>query len=114
MHEAWFCSVNPLKHGSASRESQRRFWTTWTWPKTIGSGDIGPDTEVPLAITGIVPCKVCDEGGPIRAGDLLVAASIPGHAKKAPASPKAGTLVGKALGKLTGKQGKIEVLITMR
>ena len=31
-----------------SFESQRRFWTTWTWPKTIGSGDIGPDTEVPL------------------------------------------------------------------
>lgn len=27
--------------------SQRRFWMTWTWPKTIESSDINEDTEVP-------------------------------------------------------------------
>mmetsp|Transcript_7582 Transcript_7582/g.16395 ORF Transcript_7582/g.16395 Transcript_7582/m.16395 type:complete len:871 (-) Transcript_7582:200-2812(-) len=30
-----------------SFESQRRFWMTWTWPKKIGSCDIGNETEVP-------------------------------------------------------------------
>ncbi len=70
--------------------------------------------EIPLAITGIVPCKVCDEGGAIQAGDLLVAASIPGYAKKAPASPKPGTLVAKALEPMKDASGRIEALITMR
>ena len=27
--------------------SQRRFWSTWTWPKKIGSSDIDDNTEVP-------------------------------------------------------------------
>ena len=27
--------------------SQRRFWSTWTWPKRIGSSDIDDSTEVP-------------------------------------------------------------------
>lgn len=34
--------------------------------------------EIPLAIVGIVPCKVSAENGAIRAGDLLVASSTPG------------------------------------
>jgi hypothetical protein len=71
-------------------------------------------TEVPMAITGIVPCKVCDEGGPVKTGDLLVSASIAGYAKKASASPAAGTILGKALEPLTGARGKVEVLITLR
>jgi hypothetical protein len=83
-------------------------------PGPVAGGEASSKTEVPLAITGIVPCKVCDEGGKIRAGDLLVAASIPGHAKRAPRDVRPGTLVGKALGRLKGKKGKIEVLITMR
>ena len=29
--------------------------------------------EIPLAVVGIVPCKVTAENGPIQAGDLLVA-----------------------------------------
>jgi len=28
--------------------SQRRFWMTWTWPKTIESSSINEDTEVPV------------------------------------------------------------------
>ena len=71
-------------------------------------------TEVHLGIVGIVPTKVCDEGGAIRAGDLLVTASIPGHARKAPANPAPGTILGKALAPHGKGQGKIEVLLISR
>ena len=70
--------------------------------------------EIPLAITGIVPCKVCDEGGAIRAGDLLVSSSVPGHAMKAPANPAAGTVIGKALGALGSGRGVVEILVSAR
>jgi len=36
--------------------------------------------EIPLAIVGIVPCKVVAENGPIVPGDLLVMSSTPGYA----------------------------------
>ena len=70
--------------------------------------------EVKLGIVGIVPTKVCDEGGAIRAGDLLVSASLPGHAKKAPPNPAVGTVLGKALDALDQGTGKIEVLLMAR
>jgi hypothetical protein len=72
------------------------------------------DTEIPMAIVGIVPCKVCDENGAIEAGDLLVSSSTPGHAMKAPDNPAPGTVVGKALAKLVKGSGKIEVLLIGR
>jgi hypothetical protein len=72
------------------------------------------ETEVPMAIVGIVPCKVCDENGAVAAGDLLVTSSTPGYAMKAPENPVAGTVVGKALGNLAGKSGKVEVLLIGR
>lgn len=34
--------------------------------------------EVPVAVVGIVPCKVSTENGPIRPGDLLVTSNVPG------------------------------------
>lgn len=83
-------------------------------PGDVATGGAWEKTEVPMAITGIVPCKVCDEGGAVRAGDLLVSATLPGYAKKAPAAPKPGTILAKALEPLDGTRGKIEVLITMR
>jgi hypothetical protein len=70
--------------------------------------------EVPLGIVGIVPTKVCDEGGPVHRGDLLVTSSVPGHAMRAPASPKVGTVLGKALGELTSGRGVVEVLLVAR
>ncbi|MCK6478668.1 MAG: hypothetical protein L6R43_00545 [Planctomycetes bacterium] len=73
-----------------------------------------PEDEVPLAVVGIVPTKVCDEGGPIAIGDLLVTASMPGHAKKAGEKPMAGTVLGKALGALDKGDGVIEVLLMAR
>jgi len=83
----------------------------------LRNGDVAsgvPAEEVPLAVVGIVPSKVCDEGGPIAIGDLLVTSSVPGHAKKAPANPKPGTLLGKALGGLNAGKGMIEVLLMAR
>lgn len=70
--------------------------------------------EVPLGVVGIVPTKVCDEGGAIRSGDLLVAASVAGHAKKAGADPKPGTVIGKALAPFAKGRGKIEVFLVSR
>jgi hypothetical protein len=83
-------------------------------PRAVAGAGAPPADEAPLALVGIVPCKVCDEGGAVRAGDLLVSASVPGHAKKAPSNAKPGTIVGKALEPLEGTAGKIEVLLTLR
>jgi len=83
-------------------------------PRGAAGGDAAPADEIPLAITGIVPVKTCDEGGAIEPGDLLVAASIPGYAKKAPAAVKPGTILAKALEPMKAQRGKIEALITMR
>jgi hypothetical protein len=69
--------------------------------------------EIPLAVVGIVPCRVSAENGAIRAGDLLVTASTPGHAMRDDA-PKPGTILGKALGELNAGTGTIEVLVTLQ
>jgi len=71
--------------------------------------------EIPMAIVGIVPCKVSGENGPISRGDLLVTSSTPGYAMRATDVAKfSGALVGKALQSLSGGKGKIEVLVTLR
>jgi len=83
----------------------------------LRNGDVTegiPAEEVPLAVVGIVPCKVCDEGGPIAIGDLLVTSSKPGHARKAPANARQGTLLGKALGALDRGNGTVEILLMAR
>ena len=80
----------------------------------VAGGGPAMADEVPLGVVGIVPTKVCDEGGAIRAGDLLVTASRPGHAKKASANPAPGTVLGKALGSLRGAEGRVEVLLMAR
>jgi len=84
-------------------------------PRPCAGDDAGVrEGEAPLAVAGIVPVKVCDEGGPVRRGDLLVTASIPGHARRAPRRPEAGTVLGKALGNLDSGRGVVEVLLTLR
>jgi hypothetical protein len=67
-----------------------------------------------LALAGRVPVKVTDEGGAIRAGDLLVASSTPGHAMRAPEGPRPGTVIGKSLGSLDRGKGTVEVLVMLR
>jgi hypothetical protein len=69
--------------------------------------------EVPLAVVGIVPAKVSTENGAIRPGDLLVTASLPGHAMRAEDPPN-GTIVGKALEPLASGSGKIRILVTLQ
>ena len=68
-----------------------------------------------LALVGKVPTKVCNEGGAIKRGDLLVSASVAGYAKKAGANPKPGTIIGKALENFSSnKKGTILVLVNLQ
>jgi hypothetical protein len=74
-----------------------------------------PNNEVPLAVVGIVPCKVTTENGPIATGDLLVASSTPGHAMRGTdRSRMLGAVVGKALEPLQKGAGVIQVLVTLQ
>ena len=74
-----------------------------------------PNNEVPLAVIGIVPCKVTVENGPIAAGDLLVTSSVPGHAMKGTDRARMlGAVVGKALEPLREGTGLIQVLVTLQ
>lgn len=71
--------------------------------------------EVPLAVVGIVPCKVTAENGPIMPGDLLVASSTRGHAMKGTDRTRMlGAVVGKALEPLREGTGEIQVLVTLQ
>lgn len=71
--------------------------------------------EVPLAIVGIVPCKVSTENGSIQRGDLLVASSTPGYAMKGTdRSRMLGAVIGKALESQREGRGVIEVLVTLQ
>ena len=88
--------------------------------KIDAMAQLATDGKVPLAIAGVVPVKVSAENGPIQPGDLLTAASLPGHAMKA--SPvdldgveiyRPGTMIGKALEPLDEGTGVISVLITL-
>ncbi len=69
--------------------------------------------EVPMAVVGIVPCKVSAENGPIQAGDLLVTSSTPGHAMR-DGDPRNGTVLGKALEPFANGTGLIRVLVTLQ
>jgi hypothetical protein len=62
-----------------------------TKPGVIGSSHRSEDpklaAEIPMAIVGIVPCKVSAENGPISRGDLLVTSSTPGYAMRGTDKP---------------------------
>ncbi|MBN2407727.1 MAG: hypothetical protein JXJ19_08520 [Elusimicrobia bacterium] len=66
-----------------------------------------------LALAGRVPVKVCDENGSIGRGDLLTTSSRPGFAMKADEN-KPGAIVGKAMEKLKGSEGRIIAIITLQ
>jgi len=90
-----------------------------TKPGMLGStrkvDDAPAKDEVPLAVVGIVPCKVSAENGAIRPGDLLVTSSLPGHAMKGTNRKlMLGAVVGKALGSLEDGTGVISVLVTLQ
>jgi hypothetical protein len=71
--------------------------------------------EIPLAVVGIVPCKVTNENGNVNAGDLLVSSSTAGYAMKGTDRTKmTGAVVGKALQSMHAKSGVIEVLVSLQ
>ncbi|MFH1092871.1 MAG: hypothetical protein V1739_01795 [Candidatus Omnitrophota bacterium] len=68
--------------------------------------------KVPLALAGVVKCKVSAENGSIKKGDLLVTSSLPGHAMKAmPSEVRSGMIIGKAMEPLKENTGKILILV---
>lgn len=70
--------------------------------------------EIPVAVIGLVPCKVTAINGAIRRGDLLVSSSVPGRAMKATdRGLMHGAVVGKATQELAEGDGIIEVLVTL-
>jgi cytoskeletal protein CcmA (bactofilin family) len=71
--------------------------------------------EVPLAVVGVVPCKVSAENGPIAIGDLLVTASLPGYAMKgSDRSRMMGSVIGKALQSLASGTGVVQILVSLQ
>lgn len=81
-------------------------------PRTDDSRSVTENSAL-LALIGIVPVKVNDEGGPIKAGDLLVTSSTLGCATRwNPVNNPTCTFVGKALEAMTKEKGVILVLLT--
>jgi hypothetical protein len=65
-----------------------------------------------LALSGIVPVKVTNEGGPIRPGDLLVSSSTPGCAMRWENTQfPSCSFIGKALGGFDGEYGTVLILL---
>jgi hypothetical protein len=69
-----------------------------------------------MGVIGVIPTKVCMEGGAIKRGDLIVTSSIPGVAMKAdPDKVKVGQVIGKALQDYNGTGiQKINVLVSIK
>lgn len=72
--------------------------------------------KVPMGVVGVIPTKVCLEGGAIKRGDLLVTSSIRGVAMKADLRKvKPGQVIGKALENYSGKEvAKIKVFVNVK
>ena len=71
---------------------------------------------VPMGVIGVIPTKVCLEGGNIKRGDLIVTSSIPGVAMKAdPDKVRVGQVLGKALQDYNASGvGKINILVSVK
>jgi len=84
-----------------------------TEPGVVLGSDLVASERAVLALSGIVPVKVSNEGGPIEVGDLLVTSSTPGHAMRWSGSAHCPcSLVGKAMEAMTDESGMILVLLT--
>lgn len=111
--------VHPLHYRlSSGAQSPLVAGVVTTRPGVLMNAGTQDATGLPaLALAGRVPVKVTLEGGPIQAGDLLVSASIPGHAARAPAQLVPGTVIGKAMqghGQGQADTGVIEMLVMLR
>ena len=80
----------------------------------LGVDKAGEDA-VPIALTGRVWVKCDASAAPIRPGDLLTTAAIPGHAMAATdASRAAGAIIGKAMTSLDVGTGMVLVLVSLQ
>lgn len=72
--------------------------------------------KVPMGVIGVIPAKVCLEGGSINRGDLLVTSSKSGVAMKGdPKKVQIGQVLGKALQDYNQEGiGKIKVLVSIK
>ncbi|MFC7346464.1 beta strand repeat-containing protein [Chryseobacterium zhengzhouense] len=72
--------------------------------------------KVPMGVIGVIPTKVCLEGGKIERGDLIVTSSQSGVAMKANLKKvKIGQVIGKALQDYDQNGiGKIKVLVNIK
>ncbi|MFY1048229.1 beta strand repeat-containing protein [Chryseobacterium sp. GP-SGM7] len=72
--------------------------------------------KVPMGVIGVIPTKVCLEGGTIKRGDLLVTSSKAGVAMKADMKKvQIGQVLGKALQDYNQNEiGKIKVLVNIK
>jgi hypothetical protein len=77
-----------------------------TNPSYIMNGGLEAEHVATVALTGRVPCMVI---GPVRKGDLMVAAGL-GRARTE-ADPKVGSVIGKALEDFDAAEGTIEVVV---
>lgn len=71
---------------------------------------------VAMGVIGVIPTKVCTEGGAIKRGDLIVTSSIAGVAMKADARKvQVGQAIGKALQDFNGTGvAKINILVSVK
>ncbi len=72
--------------------------------------------KIPMGVVGVIPTKVCIEGGEIKRGDFLVSSSTSGVAMKADIDKiKPGQVIGKALENYADYYtGKIKVLVNVK
>ncbi len=103
--------IDPLGRGRTALSAVAR--STLVAGVCAVSGGAAAFGEVPLAVVGIVRCKVSAENGAITAGDLLVTSDTPGHAMRE-VNPAVGTVLGKALEPLAIGTGMIRVLVTLQ
>jgi hypothetical protein len=87
-----------------------------TQPGFVGGQPVEGELSdhAPLALVGVAPVKASAENGPIHPGNMLVAASTPGHAMRAGTNPPTGTVIGKALEPLRAGTGLIRMLVTLQ
>ena len=83
---------------------------------TEKKGDSNLESMVPMGVIGVIPTKVCLEGGAIQRGDFIVTSSISGVAMKGdPDKVKVGQVIGKALEDYDGSGiGKINILVSIK
>lgn len=79
-----------------------------TNPAFLMNSSINSNLELPVALTGRVPCQVV---GPVRKGDLIVSSSIPGVAQRLN-NWVPGCVIGKSLDSVeAGQVKKIEIVV---